>query len=182
MSPRSHADRASINPTGVFVFKPIGTGLGLENTHQLRNAPGFWSLGSARKSRANPAATPARQQQTSQTAPVGFSPLRGWTRFVALWCDAILCLAVLLMVVLSAGIFLALGEDLPVSAVELFDLVAGLSWLRHSVQVAAVAFAAPWWALLCGFGVLFGCYRLATALLAGRSPGEALASCLLPAR
>ncbi|MEY4630424.1 MAG: hypothetical protein RIQ81_544 [Pseudomonadota bacterium] len=182
MKPRSHADRASINPTGVFVFKPIGTGLGLENSHQVRNAPGFWSRGNARKQRVQVA--PAPLQPASQSRPAGMDPfrLRGWQRFFALWCDVILCLAVLLFAVLSAGVFLALGEDMPVSAGSLLDLVSGLSWLRHSIHVAAVAGNAPWWALLSGFGVLFGCYRLVTALLAGRSPGEALVFCLLPGR
>ena len=175
MNPR-HQDRASINPHGVFVFKPLGTGLGLEVAHEVRHAPGLWSSASGRR-QGSRAKIPAFQQtaqpgiQLAREIPVS---LMGWQRFIALWCDAAVCAGVVVFALLSAGFFLAVGEESPDSVNAAMDLLGGLSWLRHAVQVAAVAASAPWWALLAAFCAVFGGYRLMTGLLAGRSPGEAL--------
>jgi hypothetical protein len=172
-----YQDRASINPHGIFVFKPLGTGLGLESAHEVRNAPGLWSSApKVQRMHSEKKISALSHQKNLDLKSVQAIPLTlmGWQRFIALWCDVAVCTGIVVFALISAGFFLALGEDLPQSLPDILDLVSGLSWLRHSVQVAAVAASAPWWALLTSFGAVLGGYRFATYFLAGRSPGEAL--------
>lgn len=180
MNPR-YQDRASINPNGVFVFKPLGTGLGLEAAHEVRHAPGLWSSATGRRHGAKAKIAAFHHKPDSTPMLVREIPmtLMGWQRFIALWCDAAVCAGVVVFSLMSAGFFLAIGEESPDSFAAAMDLLGDLSWLRHAVQVAAVAASAPWWALLAAFCVVFAGYRLATGLLAGRSPGEALVAVVI---
>ncbi len=178
-----------MNRKEIFVFKPLSTGLGLERAHDLRHAPGLWSGTRARATQAAKAqisriASPTtlqRQHLRSGTKPTARSPLMMWQRFVAVWCDVMVCGGLAMFALVCAGFFAAILDQTPASPQGFTNILSSFVWLRQSVQILLalnnIASTVPWLPVA-GFAVLFGVYRLAVSFIAGVSPGETLAKWL----
>lgn len=174
-----------MNRKEIFVFKPLSTGLGLERAHDLRHAPGLWSGTRTRAAQAAKAqisrlaSSPSLHRSGPKTH--SRSPLMMWQRFIAVWCDVMVCGALAMFALVCAGFFAAILDQSPASPQGLGDILSSFVWLRQSVQILValnnVADSVPW-LLVTGFCVLFGIYRLAVYLIAGVSPGETLAKWL----
>ena len=174
-----------MNRKEIFVFKPLSTGLGLERAHDLRHAPGLWSGTRTRATQAAKAQISRLATAPSLTRlgsnPPSRSPLMMWQRFVAVWCDVMVCGAIAMFALACAGFFAAMLDQSTASPQGLTNILSSFVWLRQSVQILIavnnIATSVPWLPVA-GFGVLFGLYRLAVFLIAGVSPGETLAKWL----
>jgi hypothetical protein len=178
-------DGVVMNRKEIFVFKPLSTGLGLERAHDLRHAPGLWSGTTTRAAQAAKAQisrfVPSTSLQRAGSKPPKRSPLMMWQRFVAVWCDVMVCAALAMFALVCAGFFAAILDQSSTSPQGLANILSSFVWMRQSVQILIamnnIASSLPWLPVA-GFGVLFGTYRLAVSLIAGVSPGETLAKWL----
>ena len=175
-----------MNRNEIFVFRPLSSGLGLERSHDLRHAPGLWSGASLRAAQVAKTKisrlVPTVPRQSAVSNSKVPAPLMMWQRFVAVWCDAMVCGVVALFALMCAGLFSALLDQGSEGPRGLGHVISSFSWLRQAIQILIalnnIATSLPWLPVL-GFAVLFGIYRLAVALSAGASPGEALARWLV---
>lgn len=162
----------------IFVFKPLSSGLGLDRSHQTRPTTG--GLWSGSRARAIPALRRIVHNPTHSPAKVvpSRSQLMIWQRFIAVWCDVMVCGGVAVFALLSAGFFAACLDQGPASVKNIGDVLGSFAWIRQSVQMMVamtnIASTLPWLPVL-GFLIFFGFYRLAVARMAGTSPGETLA-------